>query len=935
MSNPGKPITVGSIIHLENRFPDGGYLDTRGQISDKPVITNFQDPRILTFVSTYEHDNRFMGSGSWMIHSAEGKAEGEPVLIGDKIYLQSMYSGAGYLDTFEWVFNLEPFKTYPMSIGVFTSSPNRAWGISGTWIVCTAAGDETDHEGHMAALEEGSTISLKNAYPQAGYLQTYTEKGQLVSDHLMFSDYDGQQKFVFTNSAADHENGSRQWTVSLSTPSERIQYYVWGNKNDEWLDFGIFKFNSYLKQSILALKLNSAEGQTLTGDLIYNDHDRMRITAVHMGQNQYDVTLHLDDFETLKATWNLGGRQNKQIKTIDVASTDNGRTFTGKIAYLGEEELDFKGIQATTTLVGNQQQTILYDFYKYDLWEGRIARISEALKTAVAELDDVLFTINGFTLVKLAELIDNAGGDSSAYLIQAYAPQDAASEQREPTKFSHLNAMLAKLLEDDSELPVGENLPAAIDFGYQVKQLLNIYTLWCSMDDFWKLLSTTSIEAMKKLDAVQIVPPIHRIRECFQQFTIDFEIVESAIQQRRWVTSEEVSGNLQAESLVVTDKLAAMSLAPFQHLLSDDPNSKSFEIVPITYFSKTIHIRQLPYTDQFILVGLTYDLTLPVGDTEQRPFPPFELMAIPHEIGHFMFHHAKLNVMEVVKSLVSQESDGLETDMSAVAASLKDLLKQDSRLEQVTFAEISQLLFAENPYYHWCEEIFADLYGCIVAGPFTALGLQALLATGDKERILLDDEDHPTPILRPFFLSEMLRELSRQKPHSHNFEDIATLLDANWNAILERWGFVTEHIVNGRSMRIRVPSDPQEHMERFINVHKSLKNVKPILEIFLTILLSQVDAEPWTISNEENELAAKIPWCQKLNSLAEYIQDMDKLIGKEVAHKKVPHHHLIGDYQLKPFQKDEVEDSLENENEYLSSKLFQNILEGWHDSGPS
>lgn len=99
-------IQIGSIIHLENSAPQGGFLDVRGWITDKPVITLFHDPRIRAFVFTHESRQRAEGSGSWRIVSADAKQKGEPLAIGDKIHLHSLFSGAGYVDTFEWVRNL-------------------------------------------------------------------------------------------------------------------------------------------------------------------------------------------------------------------------------------------------------------------------------------------------------------------------------------------------------------------------------------------------------------------------------------------------------------------------------------------------------------------------------------------------------------------------------------------------------------------------------------------------------------------------------------------------------------------------------------------------------------------------------------------------------------------------------------------------------------
>jgi hypothetical protein len=87
-------LLYGSTYRIQNGY--GGkwsdnYLDTRGQGCDDNLLC----------VSTSTDKNRDSDSGTWKILSATGKAEGEPVLSGDKVYLQNQYgSGSGgYLDT--------------------------------------------------------------------------------------------------------------------------------------------------------------------------------------------------------------------------------------------------------------------------------------------------------------------------------------------------------------------------------------------------------------------------------------------------------------------------------------------------------------------------------------------------------------------------------------------------------------------------------------------------------------------------------------------------------------------------------------------------------------------------------------------------------------------------------------------------------------------
>lgn len=207
---------------------------------------------------------------------------------------------------------------------------------------------------------------------------------------------------------------------------------------------------------------------------------------------------------------------------------------------------------------------------------------------------------------------------------------------------------------------------------------------------------------------------LHLIRSCYQRVAGDHEIIQQAAIQRRWNRHRDGHTYMseQAVELLIMDKLAIKTVAPFQHLLSKEAE----QLAVITYLSERTHIHHTPYAEQFVLIGLSYDRVPPAdtlfGDTPvaSQNFPSAELMAIPHEMGHHIYRHSKL-------------SSGK------------------------TFPEISQQ-FQDNPYYAWCEEIFADLYGCVVAGPLSALGMQVLLVSLESIRKFLfgrKERNQPTP----------------------------------------------------------------------------------------------------------------------------------------------------------------------------------------------
>ncbi|MEM7133316.1 MAG: hypothetical protein AAF702_43860 [Chloroflexota bacterium] len=947
-------IKIGSIIHLQNVFENGvangGYLEARGSLSDIPVITRFPYPNGLSFVFTHESKDRFQGSGSWEIVSAnDAKQPDDQLESGDEIYLLNRHTSAEYLDTFEWVFNLDPFKEYPMTIGVFTAGvPDRGGGVSGTWIVELA--DQPEASGQV--ISENATIRLKNKYPGAGYLHTWEEvaKHPLVVDgEKPFQLYEGERLFVFTSASSPMEKGSNEWIITLSETNGDVapddqpnytDYYIWRDLNGTWIDSGIFRLN----QPIFVLNVTSEdEGETLEGDVTYVGKETKK-----------DVKVTWDEYTTYSDAgksghvWLLGGRVSQKVTSLLISSDDNGRSIKGQIIYAGTQEpVVFRGRKASTKLQ--------YDFFKADLWEGRIESVSQALERTVKDFGKVIFSAGGISPEKLTEIINEAGGQTPAFLIDQLVSLEGENnsdnyeflneqikkllrdafepllklerlERKENqegiyitinNEYLHLNQWLLDLLQQPLPSPqtVSTVSNEGYDYEYHVTQLLNIYTLWHEMKEFWETFQTQARQAIGAFEARQILPPAYWIRTCIQEFATDIEIIQRAIQQRGGTP------NTQANTLLITDKLALMALAPFKSFFSTASDITPIDITPITYFSEMMHIRRLPYASRFVMVGLGYELALPEKPSQAYPgqpaaaaFTPFELMAIPHEVGHFIYQHAVLK--ESAKGLDAYLNNGLSSDS-----------------EIVTFADLSHQLLAENPYYHWCEEIFADLYGCVIAGPLTALGLLAYLVTDNQSHVLTDDGEHPVPMLRLFFVSEMLRFLSAEKSdwykrYDYNFLEAAQSLDESWTAILERWDYVIDDMAGGRPLRIKLPGQSEEHQESFINVDTALENVREIIQVFAEVLFKESELASELVPGDED--ITTFLWCQKEGPLADFIQQINKLTAPDFIDRAKSHHHL----SKKDSQDEQIDYDAEKIDVYEQTAIFKAIAKRWKDSGP-
>ena len=188
-------------------------------------------------------------------------------------------------------------------------------------------------------------------------------------------------------------------------------------------------------------------------------------------------------------------------------------------------------------------------------------------------------------------------------------------------------------------------------------------------------------------------PPEHVLGTVFHQIGYDLDVLSM-------IASDHFSSAGQ-KTLQQADFLAKKALEPAVQakLLGEMP-------IVLSYFQKSPSIRIIPYANVCML-GIPY--------TAQQL--PQDLLAIPHEVGHYVYWQGKL---------------------------AKKLHDDPPRSGLWCFK--------------WMEETFADVYGTFIAGPFIALSFQELQLQSSEEHFTLDDGDHPTPILRPFIYAKALHK---------------------------------------------------------------------------------------------------------------------------------------------------------------------------------
>ncbi len=210
-------------------------------------------------------------------------------------------------------------------------------------------------------------------------------------------------------------------------------------------------------------------------------------------------------------------------------------------------------------------------------------------------------------------------------------------------------------------------------------------------------------------------------RSIINQSFNDLQVIE-------WATDQRLRGSdAMRAALHAADQLAYAALEPAiaGKLLEADT-------AVITYFEKSASIRVIPYANA-ALIGIPFSCI----------HTPQDFLAIPHEVGHYVFGRGKL---------------------------------PDGNLRRLLFAGYDAAPPRPDYVRGWVEEMAADVYGCLIAGPVIALDFQDLQLEKSPKKFIVDDGEHPAPILRPQVYHKVL--YSQGLPGRG--DAWATTLDAVW-----------------------------------------------------------------------------------------------------------------------------------------------------------
>jgi hypothetical protein len=206
-------------------------------------------------------------------------------------------------------------------------------------------------------------------------------------------------------------------------------------------------------------------------------------------------------------------------------------------------------------------------------------------------------------------------------------------------------------------------------------------------------------------------PPEAIFTAIFKQIGNDLQAISAAITQR----TPGVGNESMVETLQRADQLAHAALKPVLNTWLKRPANSEPQTV-LTYFHRSAAVSVIPYAP-VALVAIPYTCMV----------APQDFLAIPHEIGHYVFWHGQ------------QASEG----------SLRQLMR--AQAIQLRPAWIAR----------WVEEIFADVYGALLAGESIAHTSQDVQSAYAGVKFVQDDGRFPVPAIRPYIYTKTLELLGQ------------------------------------------------------------------------------------------------------------------------------------------------------------------------------
>ena len=215
----------------------------------------------------------------------------------------------------------------------------------------------------------------------------------------------------------------------------------------------------------------------------------------------------------------------------------------------------------------------------------------------------------------------------------------------------------------------------------------------------------------------ELYPSEYVLNTTLQQIGFDLDVLVRAYSQRALDLGSLTEKDGSQSYLRLADTWTYWALKPVMKWGDSVAAEQQLvaESTVMTYFQKSTNVRLIPYAPA-VLIGI------PFSAIDNA----FDLLAIPHEVGHYIYHNG------------CWRGQTVETWLD----------------EQLRSANLPEWAF------HWAEECFADVYGCLIAGKHIAESALEMASTASLDEYFEDDGEHPIPALRPLIYAAVMEKLS-------------------------------------------------------------------------------------------------------------------------------------------------------------------------------
>ncbi len=372
-------------------------------------------------------------------------------------------------------------------------------------------------------------------------------------------------------------------------------------------------------------------------------------------------------------------------------------------------------------------------------------------------------------------------------------------------------------------------------------------------------------------------PPEFVLRSILNQLTYDMSALEKAIKQRK--------NPEKAKALRQADVIAHRALEPVlgdKNLIKQDANV-------ITYFQKVPGVLVTPYAN-VALIGIPYSALGENGagaSTSMRDY-----LSIPHEVGHYVYW----------RGVTSEGRLHVALRQRVVAIGL-------------------------SSYENWLEEIFADVYGCLVGGEVMGLSAQDIHFDDLPSRLNEDNREHPAPVIRPVIYMLALNKLrGRENEGANGRDNFVGLLNRRWKKKLSYRGNPREF-----KLRHKLFDNPESK-----SVGLGRSDLKKIVEIIFDLLhidsngKAQFNSDWGGASESRNTLDDQAQLGQFDHEDQTVLEGVGQTAVKDEKGKPVQHNKLEeiiepDDGKLEMVYANFV-NKLTNKNESLSVQKFDDIF---------